>query len=133
MPEYAVISAGSGNQYGHPNEDTLSRLRDADVKTYRSDMQGDIICISDGKDVTFTVGRNTNAETLAEAEKKAPNTGGEESPTESTYILNANSKKIHYPNCLSVKRMSEKNKQETHSTRDKLIGQGYDPCGNCNP
>ena len=35
MPQYAVISVGD-NSYGHPTEDTLSRLRDADVKVYRT-------------------------------------------------------------------------------------------------
>ena len=39
LPKYAVISVGEGNSYGHPTEDTLSRLRDADVKVLRTDMQ----------------------------------------------------------------------------------------------
>lgn len=34
MPQYAVISVGSGNNYGHPTEEVLSRLRDADVEVY---------------------------------------------------------------------------------------------------
>ena len=37
-PKYAVISVGEDNIYGHPTEGTLSRLRDADVKTYRTDL-----------------------------------------------------------------------------------------------
>jgi competence protein ComEC len=64
MPEYAVISVGNGNSYGHPTEDTLSRLRDADVKVFRTDMQGHIICTSSGKSVFFTVERNEDANTL---------------------------------------------------------------------
>ena len=60
MPEYAVICVGTGNTYGHPTENTLSRLRDADVKTFRTDKQGDIICVSDGNTVTFTPSRNAN-------------------------------------------------------------------------
>ena len=32
MPAYAVISVGEGNSYGHPTDNTLSRLRDADVE-----------------------------------------------------------------------------------------------------
>lgn len=67
MPEYAVISVGKGNSYRHPTEAVLSRLRDADVKTYRTDMQGDVICVSDGKAVSFTVGHNAEAGTLADA------------------------------------------------------------------
>lgn len=57
MPEYAVISVGKGNTYGHPTDDVLSRLRDADVALYRTDMHGDIICSSDGKTVSFQTGK----------------------------------------------------------------------------
>lgn len=64
MPQYAVISVGTGNSYGHPCEDTLSRLRDADVKVFRTDMQGDIVFTSDGKTVTAQTQRNQNADTL---------------------------------------------------------------------
>ena len=69
MPQYAVISVGD-NSYGHPTEDTLSRLRDADVKVYRTDMQGDIVFISDGKTVTVTTKKNTDAETNAAIAEK---------------------------------------------------------------
>lgn len=70
MPEYAVICVGSDNTYGHPTSNTLSRLRDADVTTFRTDKQGDIICRSDGKTLTFAVDRNANANMY---EKIGPN------------------------------------------------------------
>jgi competence protein ComEC len=60
MPQYAVICVGSDNTYGHPTENVLSRLRDADVTTFRTDKQGDILCVSDGTTVTFTPSRNAN-------------------------------------------------------------------------
>ena len=53
MPDYAVISVGTGNKYGHPSEEILSRLDDADVTVYRTDLQGTIIAESDGTTVTF--------------------------------------------------------------------------------
>lgn len=53
MPQYAIISVGAGNSYGHPHEETLSRLRDAEVKVYRTGECGDIICRSDGKHLSF--------------------------------------------------------------------------------
>lgn len=62
-PEYAVISVGEDNSYGHPTEAVLSRLRDADVAVYRTDMQGTVICESDGQKVTFSVERNADADT----------------------------------------------------------------------
>lgn len=66
-PKYAVISVGNGNSYGHPTEKVLSRLRDADVTTYRTDMQGHIVCVSDGKNVSFLPQKNADADTLAGA------------------------------------------------------------------
>ena len=63
MPTYAVISCGTGNSYGHPHENLLSRLRDADVTLYRTDLQGDIVCVSDGKTVAFTTARNGDIQT----------------------------------------------------------------------
>ena len=44
-PEYAVISVRRRQHaYGHPGDAALSRLRDADVTLYRTDLQGTIIC-----------------------------------------------------------------------------------------
>ena len=51
MPQYAVISVGKGNSYGHPHEEVLSRLHDADVTVLRTDELGDIVLVSDGKTV----------------------------------------------------------------------------------
>ena len=66
-PQYAVISVGAGNSYGHPTEAVLSRLRDAGVTTFRTDMQGEITAVSDGQTVNFSTAKNAAAETLANA------------------------------------------------------------------
>lgn len=50
-PKYAVISVGKNNSYGHPSGNTLSRLRDADAEVFRTDLQGDIFCYSDGVNI----------------------------------------------------------------------------------
>jgi len=143
MPKYAVISVGEDNSYGHPTDNTLSRLRDADVKVYRTDMQGDIYCTSDGKTVTMSVERNANADTLTNpvkvvepepVETQAPVVvPDDDQPVGTDYVLNTNTKKFHYPSCRSVKEMSEKNKSFYTGTRDEVIAMGYDPCGNCHP
>lgn len=52
--------------------------------------------------------------------------------TDQIYIGNKNSHLFHFPSCSSVRRMSDKNKISFQS-RDEAIGQGYDPCTNCNP
>lgn len=66
-PQYAVISVGAGNSYGHPTEAVLSRLRDAGVTTFRTDLQGEITAVSDGQTVNFSTAKNAAAETLANA------------------------------------------------------------------
>ncbi len=63
-PKYAVISCGTDNDYGHPHDETLSRLKDAGVTLFRTDLQGDIFCTSDGEEVSFTVTKNANVNTF---------------------------------------------------------------------
>ena len=77
-PQYAVISVGAGNSYGHPTEAVLSRLRDAGVTTFRTDMQGEITAVSDGQTINFSTAKNAAAETLANAGagQNAGQTGG---------------------------------------------------------
>ena len=49
-PEFAVISVGEGNSYGHPNPDVLSRLQETveSEKLFRTDLHGTIEAVSDG-------------------------------------------------------------------------------------
>ena len=54
MPQYAIISVGENNPYGHPTDAVLSRLRDVGAKVFRTDLQGDILCTSTG-DGTVTI------------------------------------------------------------------------------
>ena len=50
-PKIGVISCGKDNDYGHPHEETLSRLNDAGVTVYRTDLEGSIVIFSDGMKV----------------------------------------------------------------------------------
>ncbi len=83
-PQYAVISVGAGNSYGHPTEAVLLRLRDADVTTFRTDMQGEITAVSDGQTINFSTAKNATAETLANAGagQNAGQAGGGNSATQ---------------------------------------------------
>ena len=54
-------------------------------------------------------------------------------PAGTTYVVNKNSGKFHYPACDSVKDMKEKNKEYSSKTRDELISEGKSPCGRCHP
>ncbi|SHH16322.1 MBL fold metallo-hydrolase [Desulfosporosinus lacus] len=52
-PDYAIISVGAGNDYGHPTASALSRLGGAGVMLFRTDQDGTIVATCDGETVTF--------------------------------------------------------------------------------
>lgn len=52
QPKIAVISCETGNSYGHPHEEALSRLSDAGVTIYRTDLESSIVIFSDGMEAT---------------------------------------------------------------------------------
>lgn len=52
---------------------------------------------------------------------------------ETTYVLNTNTMKFHYPSCSSVDQMKEKNKEIYTGSREDVINMGYVPCKRCNP
>lgn len=153
-PEYAVISVGKNNSYGHPTAEALGALKAVGAVLYRTDMQGDITAVSDGDTVTFTTARNTDADTYGAAGAQptptpaptptptptsAPTPTPTPTPTynsggySANYILNVNTEKFHYPSCSSVKKMKESNKIYFDGSRDEAIRRGYDPCGICHP
>ncbi len=143
MPQYAVISVGGDNSYGHPTEETLSRLRDAQAEVFRTDIQGDIVFKSDGKNITVTTGKNRNAVTnptkgsLEYVEKTNESSKLDESikkeETLSQYIANKNTKKLHMSSCRSVSNMKEENKIILNCTVEEAIKNGYTPCAKCKP
>lgn len=53
-PQFAVVSAGKGNSYGHPHSEVLERLEKYGIKISRTDLEGDIKIISNGKTYGFS-------------------------------------------------------------------------------
>ncbi|MEK9182952.1 MAG: ComEC/Rec2 family competence protein [Patescibacteria group bacterium] len=51
QPKMAVISSGTGNDFGHPHLRTLRRLERYGVKIYRTDELGDVEMKSDGENI----------------------------------------------------------------------------------
>jgi competence protein ComEC len=124
-PKYGVISVGKDNDYGHPTETVLSRLRDADVTVFRTDERGDIICTSDGKTLTFTTSKGG-------AVNEGTNDGEQstEAVTEYAYIGNLNSKKFHHAYCSSLP--GEENRIY-FTSKAEAEEKGYTACGICKP
>lgn len=65
--------------------------------------------------------------------KNTSSASASSSSGKTTYILNTNTKKFHYPYCSSVKQMKESNKKEVTCSREEVLKMGYDPCKRCNP
>lgn len=142
-PTYAVISCGEGNSYGHPHAEILNRLRQMGIETFRTDEQGSILAVSDGKEITWNTASSTTWQSGERSESDRED-GTEEPSTQllqkatgensqSLYILNTNTKKFHQKTCQSADQIQEKNRQETELTREELLELGYEPCKNCNP
>lgn len=112
---YVVIPVGADNSYGHPHEEILSRFRDADMIVYRTDLQGHIVCHSDGVNVSFT--------TKKQASVTNPTETGD-----AVFVGNRNSKKLHLPSCSGLP--AEQNRVE-FTSYDEAVAQEYSPCGNC--
>lgn len=52
-PEYAVVSVGADNRYGHPNKEVLERLADFEIPVLRTDELGTIKFQSNGENITI--------------------------------------------------------------------------------
>jgi competence protein ComEC len=55
-PEFAVISVGYANSYGHPNRDVVERLQQRHAAVYRTDEDGLITIHTDGKRLAAETG-----------------------------------------------------------------------------
>ncbi len=50
-PQYGVISCEVRNSYGHPHKEALNRLKKHNVATFRTDLDGTVTLITDGRNV----------------------------------------------------------------------------------
>lgn len=120
-PESVVISVGKDNRYGHPSKDALARLNAMGCDIYRTDELGDIVAVSDGKNITFNavVSSNKNVSTTNKTKVDKAN-----------FVGNANSRKYHLPDCGAL---PDKENQVYFSTIREAEKAGYAACGKCDP
>ncbi len=53
-PDYAIVSCGPDNNYGHPSYPIIDRLEEKGITTYVTSVHGNVTVISDGKKISFT-------------------------------------------------------------------------------
>lgn len=76
-PKYAVISVGVNNDYGHPAQETLTKLANAGAQVYRTDQDGTIIAATNGDTIKFektgqTIASNTPPSKNTSADASTP-------------------------------------------------------------
>lgn len=117
-PTYGVISVGKGNDYGHPHEEPLSRLKDAGLVLFRTDYLGHVIATTDGTEIRFTW-ENQNA---------APEDAEPADPSMKILYGNKKSKTFHAYDCKNLP--GQQNRVEFESY-EEAIAEGFKPCGSC--
>lgn len=132
-PEFAVISCGSENSYGHPHQEVLSRLESRNVKLYRTDVQGTIVATTRGKGVTFDREPVNAGNEEASSEKservKEERTEKEQETGNGKIIVHRTETggKYHRAECSSLKH------SDIELTLEAAKEMGLEPCGRCKP
>lgn len=112
-PQYAVISVGKDNDYGHPAQATIDRLNASKIQIYRTDLLGTIIETSDGKNITL----NKNATVI---KPQAP-------PSDTIVYITKTGEKYHKDGCRYLAKSKISIKLKDAKSR------GYTPCSICKP
>lgn len=146
-PKIAILSVDGNDGNGLPESKVLDALHQRNIDLYRTDCNGDIKLLSDGKSINISTTKKANLNQLLipgfvptpeptptpTPEPTPEPVVEEQQPIEQHYIINTNTGKFHYPTCRSINRMKEKNKLEFTGTRDDVLARGYSPCMICNP
>ena len=118
-PEYAVISVGKGNDYGHPSSVTLDTLSANQVMIYRTDEQGTIVFQSDGSKITVE-----NIASKSSIQQAGPDNYSYDAGT--TVYVTKTGTKYHRAGCPYLSKS-----KIPIPLSEAIIN--YDPCFKCNP
>lgn len=119
-PQYAVISVGADNTYGHPSVNVLERFQSFGIHCFRTDESGTIVAKSDGDTISWDMNN-----TPVDVEELIP-------PTEFTeiqvdvFITNSGAK-YHRGDCRFIENSA------IPILLEEAKSQGYSACSVCNP
>ncbi len=107
-----------------------------EAKSIEDDGEGvqfNVFCYNVQPQITINYATGESAEDKDADVKLTENKESSKNQEKQTYIVNKNTHKFHKKDCSSVKDMKPQNKKEYKGTKEELIQQGYEPCGNCKP
>ncbi len=144
-PEYGIFSCGMDNSYGHPHAETIVKLNEYGIKSFRTDHQGNIVATTDGKSVSFNVEpmklevmKESNASNVTNSssqdynndssatQTKIAETKVTEKKSKTVYITDTG-KKYHSDGCRYLK------KSKIPISLDNAKARGYGACKVCKP
>lgn len=134
-PEYAVLSCGTGNSYGHPHIESMEKLQAMGIQLLRTDKQGNIVASTDGNTITWNVSPCNDYtpgdpnDTPAQPQQITTTTQADTTGTMSVVYWTPNGKSYHSSrDCSTLKRSKTINEG---SLNDAISLGKSDPCNVC--
>ncbi|MBS2032873.1 MAG: MBL fold metallo-hydrolase [Deltaproteobacteria bacterium] len=150
-PRFAVISVGAGNDYGHPTRAALDRLEGVGAKIFRTDLDGEVRLVTDGKNLEVYPAKDAPTASAASAPEPAPvepkkphqpkgkvievkKHGGDKvvASVDGGFVASKNSKVFHKASCGGAEHIKAENKVN-FATRKQALASGREPAKDCNP
>ncbi|HEX8538872.1 MAG TPA: MBL fold metallo-hydrolase, partial [Cystobacter sp.] len=142
-PQAAVISCGTGTEYGHPTPEALQRFGAQGTRVLRTDRDGEVLAVSDGDRVTFTTHKGGTPPLVISggpASPSAPLLPTVEAPPRAApppgtgptrYVGLKGSKVFHREDCATLKR-SKTQGRTVYTDRDSALRERR-PSEDCKP
>ena len=135
-PEFAVITVGKENSYGHPHIETMEKLKSKNLKLHRTDQCGTIVFTSTGnglktkcKEANYESGKKKNSK---EIKKQESSITSKEDNTTNTNTTNTNNSSKETQNSLNKDNKNESSKKPASKTVYlSATGSKYHSINNC--
>ena len=133
-PEFAVISVGADNSYGHPASEVIERLEMLNITFFRTDQNGTIIAESDGDEIQWLFETDRSIASDSSLEDKTESNSTKEYDSlildqndETIVFITKSGKKYHLENCSYL----QESKISISLSEAELSN--YTPCTVCHP